>query len=179
MILESVRIISDWLQDATYGVNAKLALMSAAGLLDGSDTKPADIVTFIEETNDARLARGRVPELPAQLPCLAVLQSGEVVVPAVVGTTYFDADVTIAIWYVARDKDSNDGRQDAMYTIRAIRQSLHELFKPANSASRVRGKVQMFPTGEVTVPPLFTMQEDVPISGAVELRVKVRDIDPD
>ena len=179
MILEAVRMVHTWLQNGTYGVNAKLALMSGAGLLDGSDTVPADIVTFLEETSDARLARGRVPEVAAQLPCLAVLQSGEVVVPAVVGTTYFDADVTIGIWYVARDKDSDTGRRDAMYTIRAIRQSLHELFKPANDASRVRGAVQMFPTGEITVPPLFTIQEDVPISGAVELKVKIRDTDPD
>ena len=66
-----------------------------------------------------------------------------------------------------------------MYTIRAIRQSLHEFFKPANSASRVRGAVQMSPTGEITVPPLFTIQNDLPISGAVELRVKCRDTDPD
>lgn len=171
-------MVHTWLQDGTYGVNAKLALMSAAGLLDGSDSVPADIVTFIEETSDARLARGRVPELASQLPCLAVLQSGEVVVPAVVKTTYFDADITIAIWYVARDKDSNDGRQDAMYTIRAIRQSLRELFKPANSADRTRGNIQMFPSGEITIPPLFTIQNDLPISGAVELRVKIRDISP-
>ena len=172
-------MIHTWLQDGTDGVNAKLALMSAAGLLDGSDTVPADIVTFLEETSSAVLARGRVPELASQLPCLAVLQSGEVTIPAVVGTSYFDADITIAIWYVARDKDSNTGRQDAMYTIRAIRQSLHEFFKPANSASRTRGSVQMFPTGEITLPPLFTIQDDLPISGAVELRVKIRDIDPD
>lgn len=171
-------MVHTWLQDGTYGVNAKLALMSAAGLLDGSDTVPTDIVTFIEETSDERLARGRVPELASQLPCLAVLQSGEVVVPAVVKTTYFDADITIAIWYVARDKDSHDGRQDAMYTIRAIRQSLRELFKDTNSASRTRGKVQMSPSGEITVPPLFTIQNDLPISGAVELRVKVRDTSP-
>ena len=175
MILEAIRIVNTWLQDGTNGVNAKLAGVP----LDGSDTVPPNIVTFIEETSNAPLARGRVPEAAASLPCLAVLQSGEMVAPAHIGTTYHDADITIGIWYVARDRDSEDGRRDDMYTIRAIRQSLTELFKDANVANRKRGKVQMFPSGEITVPPLFTMQDDAPISGAVELRVKVRDTDPD
>ena len=174
MILEAVRIIHTWLQDGTNGVNAKLPGVP----LDGSDSVPAAIVTFLEETSSAQVARGRVPEVASQLPCLAVLQSGEVVVPAVIGTTYQDADITVTIWYVARDKDSDTARRDAMYTIRAIRRSLTELFKPANDASRVRGSVQMFPTGEITIPPLFTVQDDVPISGAVEVRVKVRDTSP-
>ncbi len=175
MILEAIRIIDSWLQDGTNGVNVKLAGLT----LDGSDTVPPDIVTFLEETSSAQVARGRMPEATSQLPCLAVLQSGEVVVPAHIGTTYFDADITITIWYAAKDKDSDNGRQDAMYTVRAIRQSLTELFKPGNSASRVRGGVQMFPSGEITIPPLFTIQDDVPISGAVELKVKIRDTDPD
>jgi len=177
VILESVRIISDWLQDATYGVNAKLAGVP----LDGSDTVPPDIVTFLEETTSGVVARGRLPEDEALLPCLAVLQRGAVELPATVGTSHQEGDVPIAIWYGARDKDSEDGRKDAYYTMRAVRRSLRELFKDdatPKAARSDRSGISLSPSGTVSLQPVFTLEGDTSVSAALELTVKARDSSP-
>lgn len=176
MILESLRMVNDWLQDATFGVNAKLPGIP----LDGSDTVPPDVVSFLEETSNALVARGRLPEDATLLPCLAVLQRGPLDIPAHVNTTYQDGEIILAIWYGARDVDSDDGRQDAYYTMRAVRRSLRELFKDdaTPKAARTRGNVSLLPSGLISLPSAFTIEGDTMVSASLELTVKARDTDP-
>ena len=54
---ELVRMVADWLEDGTNGVNAQLDLVPR----DNGDDQPADVV-IVDETRDARPGRGRVPQ---------------------------------------------------------------------------------------------------------------------
>lgn len=66
MILETVRIIADWLADGAFGVNAVRTSVP-------KDTGVADFpaVTVLDSTRDGRVARGGVPNLePSNFPVL-------------------------------------------------------------------------------------------------------------
>ena len=67
MRLETLRALTAWLNDGTYGVNAQLASVPR----DGSDALPADFALIAEATSNQYAARGQMPtEDTGLLPCL-------------------------------------------------------------------------------------------------------------
>ena len=66
MILETVRILADWLDDPTYGVNA---LASSVPRDTGVDQFPR--VRVYDSTRDGRVTRGQIPDVD-NLPALVV-----------------------------------------------------------------------------------------------------------
>jgi len=118
VILETVRIIADWLSDATYGINAvRTAVPKDTGVTDF----PA--VTILDSTRDGRVARGGVPNLnAAEFPCLLVSPADQPVEQQAPSVRPFppDATVTVLVRYATTQLDTAKAERDASQTIKAI-----------------------------------------------------------
>jgi hypothetical protein len=147
VILEAVRLVAAWLGDATHGVGAQLAGMD----FDGSDPTPPTPTIVDETTNDAA-AQGR-PAESADGPVLSVVAfplddgSNATVKPG------RDVTVRVAVLYAHRNSNPARGRQDALYTLRAVQLSLRALSLESSDAQRIRGPVALVDLSELRVEP--------------------------
>lgn len=172
MLLETSRILADWLDDGTYGVNAKLPAVT----LDGTDSVPAN-VTVVDETRDDDVALGR---LPGTLPCVAVsvqeVEYADPLQPHVTGQV--SGKVTVLIRYGQRVVDSGTGLSDASYTLRAVMMSLRELHTNEQAAARTRGDVVLISCDDVRQVPLTQEVGDAWVTGAVRATYTMYDLAP-
>lgn len=175
MLLETVRVVADWLADATYGVNA----LAAVGPRDSGVTQPPT-VTILDATRDSRVTRGGVPldlaasELPALLVSLAdqaIEQQSSAVAPVPP-----DASVTVLIRYVCRSLDTAKAERDLSQTLRAIWWSLGLLFKGTGESARSRASVQVISLTSLQAATLYESSNDANVTGGVLLTCRVRDI---
>lgn len=175
-VLASMRICSDWLQDGTNGVNAKIDAIT----LDGSDTVPPDVVTIIEASSSDALAASELPQESTDYPVLGVTQhnpfTGRGEIP---GAALKDFTGEIAIWYLTKGATRKAALEDYFYTMDAVMASLTELAKDENQASRTRESVTGILTmDEFSLLPAFTVIDDVVVSGGVAVSMTVRDLEP-
>lgn len=172
MLLETSRILADWLADATYGVNAKLPDVP----LDGSDTVPGD-VTVADDTRDDAVAQGRLPDA---LPCVAVsveeVEYRDPVQPHV--TDHVEARVTVLIRYGQRASDNSTGVADASYTLRGVLMALRELHTNEQHAARTRGSVHLVSCEDLRQVPLTQEVGDAWVTGAIRATYVVYDLTP-
>lgn len=138
MILETLRIHTVWLGNATYGVDAQLALLDSAGLLD-SDDVPPDVKFIGNAIDDEVVAQWKEPvnrpaiylslDLPADF-AQSDQRPGQIrgVVP-------------VGIRYLTAHADYRKAKKDTAHTMRAIRRSLSVLYQNAQEASRTRNGV--------------------------------------
>lgn len=179
MILETVRIVADWLTGAMYGVNAMLATVP----LDGTDTRPASVTVF-DETRDGPTARRKVP---ATKPCLLVRQQDDATAdgePYPVGGPR-QAHVTLGLWYADTQSASETGNRNTHYVLRAARESLRRLTDPtdptmaaAATTAKTRGSIQLLKTEAVRAVTAHEPLEDSLLLGALFVTFTVRDTAP-
>lgn len=165
---ELTRIVADWLEDGTNGVNAQLALVPR----DGGDPQPAN-VTVVDETRDNRPARGRVPE--DGLPSVVVaMQAMTHLTEQVTDDGYLAADVVVQ--YAAKNVDAWKVKRDGNTVLRAVMWSLRKLRRTdANHASRLRNQVALITIDPVRFDPWFERVEDTLVVGTVTVPVTARD----
>ena len=178
MILETVRIVSDWLGGSTYG----LAPMLAAVTLDGSDTRPT-VPAIYDETRNGPAARRKIPAKPS----LVIRQTGE---GAQLNGEPFpvagprDADVHLGVWYADSESASEIGNQGAHYVLRAAAQSLRLLTSSTGAAgaaavtARNRNGIQLLLCKSLSLVTAYEPLEDGILLGAVLATYHVRDTNP-
>jgi len=172
VLLEVNRILADWLDDATYGVNTKLALVP----LDGTDVVPVDVTVFDETRND-RAAMGRIPDtLPAVVVSVQEVEYSDPQQPHV--TNEVDARVTVLVRYGQREVVGETGLSDAYYTLRAVMMSLRELHTNEQAAARARGSVHLSYCDDIRQVPMTQETEDAWVTGAIRATYVVRDLAP-
>ena len=172
MLLETNRILADWLADVTNGVNAKLPDVP----LDGADLVPAN-VTVVDETRNDDVALGRLPDT---LPCVAVsvqeIEYADPVQPHV--TNEVSARVTVLVRYGQRTVDGSTGLSEASYTLRAVLMSLRELHTNEQAAARARGSVHLISCEDLRQVPLTQEIDDAWVTGAVRATYTIYDLAP-
>lgn len=142
MFLEPVRIVADWLADATNGVNALLARVPR----DAGDPVPP-AVTIYDETRHGWVTRATVPRFDGSgiaLPGLMVLAHQQTELQPEDPT---DADrwlrPQLLIRYVDREVASEQGAAAASYTYRAVVGALDRLADNAHAAARTRNGIEL------------------------------------
>ena len=177
MLLESVRMVAAWLEDATWGVNALLATQGR----DGSDTLPPN-VTVLEETTSERAALGRpsdeqdeTDETP--VPVLSVFAYGGDDASAATVTPVGDGSAKVVVRYEARNASAALGRRDAYYTLRAVVRSLRALSLEGDEATdRTRNDVVLIALNDLRIEAADAALIDAGIYGQVVAGWDARDL---
>lgn len=175
MELETVRAITDWLNHATHGVNAKLATLP----LDVGDTVPADILLIVDETRNAVVARDR---FPAERPCITVRMHAEWVLEGEVMTVERNTEergLPVLIRTMVSDALTATGFRDLYYYNRAIRQSLREFLKNDYAQShRTRNDVAITLCQRILVARPYQDEQDKDLTSAQIVYLDVCDNAP-
>jgi hypothetical protein len=148
----AARIVANWLQDATYGVNAIAALVPR----DGTDAAPPAVHVY-NETQHGWVARNQVPKpvgTTIQFPAVIVfLQNARydsgVPDSQSTGARTVDATVQLAVQLIHQDSATEDAVIAGMYILRAIRNSLLQLDDPARDDARTLTGIQLNPSQSV------------------------------
>ena len=172
MRLEACRILTAWLQDVTYGANAKLALLT----LDGSDVRPTAMATITDETQNNSVALGRVDGLT--LPALVVTHRETTFRDSELPQSDVRADgyVTLRVRYALREAGAATAVVDGAYVMRAVIASLRELHKPDNAASRQRNSIGLISCEELRQLTMSEVVEDTWYTEAVDVRYYAADL---
>ena len=141
MILEPIRAVTAWLNDATYGANAQIT--GGAITLDGADSSPAVYAQIIEETTSGIVALGTVPRDITTPACLVWQYSELQMEGNTVLASHQDGVLEIAIADIVKESDAANGNRDAHYRIAAVRKSLNILQGNDHDSDRLRSDVQM------------------------------------
>lgn len=172
MILEAVRIVADWLQDATFGVNAVRTTVP-------KDTGVADFpaVTVLDSTRDGRVARGGVPNLTAaEFPCLLVTpadQPADQQTPGVIPGSY--AQVTVLVRYAVPQANTALAEVQASQTLKCVWRQLPLLLTtPAGEAQRARADWQCHAITNLQMATLYEAAEDATVTGGVLVTLLMR-----
>jgi hypothetical protein len=173
MILETIRIVSEALENGTYGVNAQLSSLD----IDSGDTVPTNIVKVGNETEDFLVAMGRVV---TPLPSLNVALDGDVDLDPEVMTIVRDGDVVIAIRVGQSNDQAQNGMRDTYYYLRAIQKTLRDLSANGNIDARTRNNICVGEITEMIHRPLFREIEDTNavVTGQLIVTYRVRDNNP-
>lgn len=166
---EAIRVVADWFEHGTHGINALLASVPR----DGGDPLPANVSVY-DETRDNRIARGRVPEtgLPA---VLVSSRTARVLDESRVTDDGFFA-VDLVVQFAGKDIDAYKAKRDGNYTLRAAMWSLRRLRRQdASSASRLRNQVALIDLGPMLLDPWTEGTEDTWVVGGFVVPTTWRD----
>ena len=180
MILDTLRIVSDWFADPTYGVAAMLAQVP----LDGSDTRPAGVEIY-DETRHADVAIGLLP-VPATAGhvVLAVNMARDgVTVDGNAMPPIADGQVPIVIRIGRASSTPVTAVRDALYVSRAAYWSLRRLMKNDADAYAARtqrngGTVAILTLAHLAITPFHVQLEDVQLVATWLAVLNVRDNTP-
>ena len=190
MRLEAVRIIADWLLNASFGVNTYIPLVpkdaaDAAVPLISAWTDPAtaqvSALAVFDETRHA-WAGNRLVDAPAT-PGLTVFSRGRLLVE---GEPTPDGQirrtmtgVQVGIMYQTADSDLARAITNGDYVLRAVQRSLRELSKNANEGNRKRNGVllQQF-EDPMELYPIVEAVGETYVAGVLLVNCKMRDYNP-
>jgi hypothetical protein len=171
-MLTVLRMVTDWLGDATHGVNAKLTALD----FDGADVKPTGTLVIGDETRNERAGAGQYPAddfaIMVQLQPVETLDGQS-------ATYTHDYDVPLLVRVVRKDSDASAATRDLLYTLRATVQSIEALFNetiPAAVAARQRNSV--FASVIMTMGQALTREqrEDNQVTAAIAVTIRARDL---
>lgn len=177
MNLEPLRIVTDWLGNATYGVNAKLATLPR----DAGDSAPPSVQLIADETRSGPVARDRIPIPATPGPVLTLACIEESIWNTVLEDKYRDCEaLPIEIRYADLDKVvTQTGTQNAYYTMRAVLRSLKDLMNDPGNAARQRNLVTLVNTSDlVRIRPTMKEIEDKIIVASMSVTFGFRDEAP-
>lgn len=171
MQLEAQRIVAAWLGDATYGVNAKLDVLT----YDGSDTQPTDVATITAAADNVDAAFGRFDGMTLPAIIVSARETDHRDPDETQPGTGVDGSVAVLIRYAQRTNSATKALQDGAYVTRAIIASLRELHT-RDEANRQRNNVYLMAAESLREPGLYEETEDAWLLSAVEVRYQARDI---
>jgi hypothetical protein len=172
VILETVRIVSDWLGDPTFGVNT---LRSAVPRDTGVSVPPA--VSVLDSTRDARIARGSIPT-GIGLPAVLVTPNDSPLESAVPTVRPWppDATITVLIRLAMSNEDTAAAERDASQLLRAIWRSIgHLMTTTQGMTARARAGVQLISVRSLQAATLYESDKDTVVTGGVLATCHVRD----
>lgn len=148
----AVRMVADWLQDDTYGVNA----IAASVPLDTGDSAPPTVHVY-DETRDGWVARQDVPKpqgASIQFPAVIVFLQNvkyDAGVPdsQSTGARTVNSTVQLAVQLIMANSATEDAVTAGMYLLRAIRNALLQFDEPAQQTARTRLGVELQPSTDV------------------------------
>lgn len=170
-MIEPVRILADWLVNATHGVNAKLATVPR----DAGDALPPSVTVYDETRND-RIGRGRVGDPEDTLPAVYVtLRNGSLLPESqVMDDGFFTADLLLR--YCTRQTDASRAKQEAFYTLRAAAWSVRRLHRlDGADAARTRNSAVLTRVLTVTYEPTLEEVADALMVGTLIIPCEWRD----
>lgn len=173
-MIEHVRMVSDWLSDATYGVNVRLATLD----IDGGDTAPGS-VTIYDDSRNAIIARKRWPQDMATTRGLIVHDLGTVWRVGI-QNGYQSGVCQVGVLLVIPVAETDEAVEDCGYIMRAVRQSLNVLSTPgvASDLGRTRNGIVLENLTEIEEPPPEPEIADVMVMAAGRWTWDVRDTAP-
>jgi hypothetical protein len=172
MILETLRIVTDWMNHPVHGLNAQLPGIAR----DAGDPQPPLVLTIVDPTRDKRCAKF---DTPVNLPAVYVHLDGPVTGQGEIPTVFRDFDsASLGIRYLVRNPDTEEAARDTLYTLRAIVRSLRELLKDANADSRNRNGVYIQTATRLDYGPWQEAVGDATATGVVVFTLNVRDKTP-
>lgn len=173
MILEPIRIISDWLNSDVKGFNDVVKDIPC-DLDDVNLRKPCAFIA--DSSRDDRVAR---MDDPPSVPALYVTSDGPLNAEGEVKTIYRDSDTTsVAIRYVMKGCDTAAANAQVMYALRAVVRSLRELMRNENAPSRTRNGIYIESCLNLTFGRVEEGAGSSVVAGAVVAVFKVRDKSP-
>lgn len=128
MIAPVLRLVKGILEDATFGVNARLLTLALAS----GDVAPPS-VTVLEETSTAWVARGEIPEdVAVSGPVLALMLGGDVLIDSIPRTyptneRVVGTQVPVTLLYLRRLGDAHTASAGAYYTLQAAYDALQAM----------------------------------------------------
>lgn len=169
MILETLRVVRDALEDSSIGVNAQLQSIP----LDSGDSVPPD-VDVLEPTRDDLAARG--DSGPERNVILVDVDRPARGVDGTTSQALRKANVTVSIMYAVRDGDSAEAMEDTLYTLRAVLKALADL--QDDETMRTRNKVQVIHPTRIEYGEVNQDLGQGTITGLVVAEYNVRDTAP-
>jgi hypothetical protein len=169
-MLDVLRATTDWLGDATHGVDAKLTALD----FDGTDFKPTGTLAVGDETRNAKAANGQYPGdfgLMVQVQPMDTLDGQS-------ATYTHDYDVPLLLRLCRVDADAAAATRDLMYTLRATVQSVEALFNDTIAASvtaRTRNGVQLQHIVSMGQALTREQREDNTVTAAIAVTIRARD----
>jgi hypothetical protein len=170
-MLDVLRMVTDWLGNATYGVDAKLTALD----YDGSDVKPTGTLTIGDETRSAQVGAGNYPSetfgLMVQVQPMDTLDGQS-------ATYTHDYDVPLLLRLCRQDSNPANATRDLLYTLRATVQCIETLFDPNISAAvtaRTRNGVQAYSIVSMGQALIREQREDNKVTAAIAVTIRARD----
>ncbi len=173
MILEPIRMVTDWLADEDNGVNTHLLTID----VDADDQAPTPVRLVADETRDDWVAR---KDTPVTHPALVITMDAPFTMARKVATgQYREADdVVVAIRYIRSDHETAAAIRDTLYTLRAVVSSIEVLMGNDNLPARTRNQVCITDLTSISQLLVFEAVGNSAVTGAVLLSLEVRDLDP-
>ncbi len=174
MILESARMVADWLSDGTHGVNVLLASTP----VDAGDSVPANLQSIADETRDGNVARGQLPEL---MPGIAVTIDVIKNLDGQVTQVTRDGQVKVRIRVGVVNADTENGVRDVSYYLRTAMRSLRKMFDQSVTAPmRTRNNIYLESCLEMLEQIVWTKdQPDTTfVTGYILATLQLRDLTP-
>lgn len=169
MLLETLRMVTDALNSATYGVNTKLSGLS----IDSGDSIPTSLAAIVDQTRSQDVAVGRYP---AEFPCLVVSLNGDTQLNGFLYSDVRDGNVSVVIRYITQAENMATGVSEGFYVLRAVQQTLADFVSNDQAADRSRNNVQILEMTELVHRQMFENIDDANVVGALQTTFKVRDI---
>jgi hypothetical protein len=168
-----VRILSDWSEHATYGVNAYLADVP----LESGVNEP-DAVTVRNEFEDTQTARKQIPDDITGTCLLWSLYDDPISQQNPSNRPWPpDASVPVLCRVAFNKADTADGARDASVIFRALWRSLGKIMNTsAGNTARSRNQVQLLHIESMDALTLYEARDNTLINAAVLVRCRVRDL---
>lgn len=170
-MLDVLRMVTDWLGHATYGVDAKLTALD----YDGSDVKPTSTIVIGDETRNEKVGAGMYPSetfgLMVQVQPMDTLDGQS-------ATYTHDYDVPLLLRLCRQDSNPAAATRDLLYTLRATVQSVEALFNESISAAvtaRTRNGVNASVIVSMGQALTREQREDNKVTAAIAVTIRARD----
>lgn len=171
MMLDVLRMVTDWLGHATYGVAAQLSALD----YDGSDTTPVGTLQIVDESRDEGAAIG---QYPSAWSLIVALQPVDQLVGQSAQYTH-EADVPVLIRVKREDSNPAHAIRDLLYTLRATTRSIEALFTDSNAtgvAARTRNQVQALFYTALGQALTREQRDDHTVTAAIAVTIRARDL---
>ena len=173
MIIQTVRAWTDFMNDATNGINAQLRLIQT----DVTDPIVPNVLSIVDATRDVRASQG---EPPINTPAIQVYPLFNQVLHPYINPAggIRKGEVTVVMNYHLQKSDSVNGLIWALYTQQAIEKTLGLFISNANIPSRTRNNIGINGITKLEHQPNIVSGTDTTIVLSTIIGFEVRDGNP-
>lgn len=163
MYLEVARSLTEWFNDPTHGIAAKLLGVAR----DPGDPLP-DVGTIADQTTNNLVAQMKFPSIPG----IAINVRGIPQLDGENNTVTGDGVADILVRIARAEVDTKFASRDTSYILRALMQS----WRHYNSSVHTRNDIQIYDCQKLICAPDWTTIEDVIVTGAANGHMAFRDL---